>query len=49
MWDDFVVTPPLAAVPDLERELDELYGRPLASCSMSYVISRITRLQDVRG
>jgi len=29
MWDDFVVTPPLAAVPDLERELDELYGRPL--------------------
>jgi hypothetical protein len=23
------VTPPLAAVPDLERELDELYGRPL--------------------
>jgi len=24
-----VVTPPLAAVPDLDRELDELYGRPL--------------------
>ncbi|MFL5711221.1 MAG: hypothetical protein ACJ77W_04985, partial [Chloroflexota bacterium] len=23
------MTPPLAAVPDLDRELDELYGKPL--------------------
>jgi hypothetical protein len=29
LWDDSSVTPPLAAVPDLEHELDELYGRPL--------------------
>jgi hypothetical protein len=29
LWNDFVVTPPLAAVPDLEHELDWLYGLPL--------------------
>jgi hypothetical protein len=29
LWNDFEVTPPLAAVPDLERELDWLYGLPL--------------------
>jgi hypothetical protein len=29
LWNDFVVTPPLAAVPDLENELDWLYGLPL--------------------
>jgi hypothetical protein len=29
IWDDFEMAPPLAAVPDLERELDELYSRPL--------------------
>ena len=29
LWNDFVVTPPLAAVPDLERELDWLYSLPL--------------------
>jgi hypothetical protein len=29
MWDDSEVSPPLAAVPDLEHELDELYGKPL--------------------
>jgi hypothetical protein len=29
LWDDSSVTPPLAAVPDLERELDSLYGLPL--------------------
>jgi hypothetical protein len=29
LWNDFEVTPPLAAVPDLERELDGLYALPL--------------------
>jgi len=29
LCDDPFVSPPLAAVPDLEHELDELYGRPL--------------------
>ena len=45
LWNDFVVTPPLAAVPDLERELDWLYGLPLEEFTKARndLVSRLKR------